>query len=437
MYTKTWNDVLKTVQIQEVSSKGDNSGPFGPPAVYTNNFSLTLPNTKSGSSVPGWRKLIEAGQFAASPYSCSLSRVQNAQSSLGVSTEYTNPGVSQTKESFKGFFRAPALPSLPTFPVEVDNKALSRILGKIRDQVEHVNVLPALGELRSTVRQFGAPAEAILSLSNRYINKLELAARGLGGSTSFRKIEWHRIVASSYLEYVFGLAPLMEDVKKIAEALARWDAEKNDELPRPTSSIFKANVKQKTSTNSTVWGGWLSPAANIGCYDMYTTVTEFGARYSCRLNHTLQADFGSNERLMQLLGFNNPLNFIPTIHEVLPWSWLLDYLLNVQEIIEAGVTDTSYVEWIIRQNKTRIQHSWIGKPEFRALAAGWAPTRPSMISNHLGKWRIDRTAYTRSLPTSLGLPIPVLGYPNSVKKLANATAALFARRARADSMWII
>lgn len=435
-YTKTWKDSVKTDTLQTIESKGDNGGLFGPPVNYPTSAVDVLDNTKSGSSVPGWKELIAKGEFAASPYSCDLSRLDYLRSSLGVSTEYTNPGVSQTKETFKGTYRRPSRPSVPAFPVEVSNKALVRILEKIRSQVEHVNVLPALAELRQTVSQFGAPASAILSLTNRHINKLELAARGLGGSTSFRKIAWHRIVASSYLEYAFGIAPLIEDTRLIAEALARWKAEYEGELPRPTSDIFHSNVKQKSSTMTTSALSWMSPCANLGVVDMYKTTTEHGCRYSARLLHSLQADYGSNDRLLQLLGFDNPLNFVPTIWEVIPWSWLIDYFLNVQQIIEAGVTNTSYVSWIVKSTKTKVIYSYIGKPEFRALVAGWAPARPSMISNHLGQWQVTRTVYNRSLPTSLGLPIPVLSYPNSVKKLANASAALFARRANANSMWI-
>lgn len=436
MYTKTWNHLQTSKGVQTISSKADNNGPWTSVTAYPSNYSVTLPQTKTGQSVPNWRQLIAEGKLAASPYSCSFSRVEKLEPG-SAAIEYRNPGVSRTKEEFSGFFRQPALPSIPNIPDAVGNKALERILGKIRWQVQHANVGPALGELRSTVRSFGTPASAILSLTNRHINRLELAARHLGGAVNFRRIQWHRIVASSYLEYAFFLRPLLKDTEDIAESLARWKAEKEGDLPRPTSDFLQASYSTSSATQYVGPVSYMSPCANLSYKEMYTNNVDYGVRYQVKLKHSLQAEFGSNDRLLQLVGLKNPLNFIPTIWEVLPWSWLVDYFLNVQKIIEAGVTDTSNVEWIVKSQRTKVTQDCTVIPGKRDLAGGWAPTSWVDQGKHLGSWRIVRTALNRSLPASLGLPIPVVSYPNNIDKLANMVAALFARRSHANSLWVM
>jgi hypothetical protein len=42
----------------------------------------------------------------------------------------------------------------------------------------------------------------------------------------------------------------------------------------------------------------------------------------------------------------SPEEFVPTVWELLPWSFLVDYFTNIGDILEAGATDTSTVAWI-------------------------------------------------------------------------------------------
>lgn len=53
----------------------------------------------------------------------------------------------------------------------------------------------------------------------------------------------------------------------------------------------------------------------------------------------------------------NLLNFVPTVYELLPWSFLVDYFVNVNEVISSTFTDTSNLKWssktIIRKATSR------------------------------------------------------------------------------------
>jgi hypothetical protein len=392
--------------------------------------------SKSGTKVPEWRKVIAQGGNANSAYQLLAYRIKSIDSSTAA-VGYTNPGVSEVLEEFNGVASAPVFPTVLPFPVEVHNKALSRILGKIRSEYEHTNVLPALGEMKSTISQFGTPMAAVLSLCNRHLNKLKLLERGLKGSTVFKRVQWHRIVAATYLEFSFGLAPLIEDTKSVAEALARWNAEKEGDLPRPTNDLITASARADTS--SLAFGDTVFPfpgSPNLGFKLHLTQTNQYSIKYTVKLKRSLQAQFGSNERLKQLLGFENPLNFIPTIWEVLPWSWLADYFLNIQQIIEAGVTVTSNVDWIVKSQRTRCTMEGILLAYKPALVANQFPVNWILQAPHLGRYSTEATSFDRSLPVSLGIPVLNLSYPTGVRQFANATAALFARRSQSHPLWL-
>jgi len=422
-YTRTWYD--QTGDYGRVVKGRTKSGD-----PYNNITPLrsSLVQTRTGESVPDWREKIARGEFAASPYSTSRQQLL-LQPAYMVAGQDIDKSWWNTTE-FQGFNSFPVPNwSVPDFPTSVANKALANILSKVRHEYEHVNLVPDIAEIGQTVRMFGAPASAILSLTDRHVNRLELAARGLHGSTVFKRIAWGRIVAASYLEYAFGLKPLIRATAEVAEALARWKGEADGDLPRPVNQRLRSGSKSNEAsdsytTSSVEWSG------TIGFKTQLIKKIEYGVKYDVTLNHSVQADYGSNERLLQLLGFN-PTTFIPTLWEVLPWSWLVDYFLNVQQIIEAGLTVTSNVERIMRMQKISELYTITEKAYLAAARTSWvfAPSAP-------GSGQFRRTTFTRTLPASLGVPTLEVSYPNSITKLANATAALFARRAHANALWL-
>lgn len=426
-YTRDWTENAPW----EYTTARNIPGPYA----ETVKGNAVFSSARSGEKVDGWREKIAKGDLAASPYSLNATRIDYMESGSAQMT-YTHSYWGKTYETFSGVYRSPVSPTQVPIPVDVSNKALARILRKVRNEYEHTSVLPALAELRSTVRQFGAPASAILSLSNRHLNKLALAARGLSGSVAFKKVAWHRIVASTYLEYAFFLKPLLGDVREAAEALARWNAEAEGELPRPTSVYLRASADSETHSQTIPNSGWVGGfATNIGFKDVYQEVHRFGVRYWVKLSNSLQADFGSNDRLLQLLGFD-PAQFAPTVWEVIPWSWLFDYFLNVQEVLEAGVTRTSNIEWIVRTERVNSTRTYEGVASKRDLVGGSYPSTWTSSKPFLGRWRTTRTLLNRTLPASLGIPSLTVSYPDTVTKIANTAAALFARRSQSHPLWL-
>jgi hypothetical protein len=52
----------------------------------------------------------------------------------------------------------------------------------------------------------------------------------------------------------------------------------------------------------------------------------------------------------ELLGFSLS-DFVPTIWELVPWSFLIDYFTNIGDVLEAWTTCTSDVAWVNRTSR--------------------------------------------------------------------------------------
>lgn len=413
----------------------------GSPSEIVRYFSISLPHTRSGEKVKDWKEKVKANQQAGSPYSLDatfLSKWEEGSMSYQATNVKSTPTENNVmyRERFTGNMSSPV--SIPshnaTSLVKADSIALSKTYKKIQSELQSMNSPAVLAEFVDVLRQFGSPFRSIVDLTNRRLNRLELERRGLKGSTTFKKKKWASIVADTYLEYSFGLAPLISDTKNAAEALARLHAEK-DGLLRPRRKI----VSRGLDVANTIYTPTISrppDCAYIWVKSEVSKTTECRVQYVCGLESTLRADLGSNDRLLQLLGFNHA-NWVPAIWEAVPWSFLIDYFTNVQQILEASVTNTSDVKWIVKTVTYRteydqffpydaVQNRLQNKADFRSGGAG----------GHAGRCNQVRLTLTRSLPATLGVPSLYFELPSSVKQLANMAALLVARKPSSSALWL-
>jgi len=282
------------------------------------------------------------------------------------------------------------------------------------------------------VRQFGAPAAALVDLANKRLNRLELERRGLKGSIVFKKAQWHRIVASTWLEFAFGLAPLISDTRKVAEALAHF----NNDASLHQKSKVSARAEEEIVSPTTIQT--LVPFSSM--FKIRSTIrdsTTTRCQYVVGLRLTRTADFGSNQRLLDLLGVNQA-NLLGAAWEALPWSWLADYFSNVGAILEACATSTASVSWICKTQSvrhTREQQQSVDVAETLNLLLNNSRKIVSPPSGGVS-YRAIRTVLSRTSPASLGVPALYFEYPTQIGQLANMVAVLFARREKSSALWL-
>lgn len=405
----------------------------------------TSTGSRSGQSVPGFREIIRAGGNASSPYTLENSKLLYQESgnasAFGRGPIPVNPGGARgyLSEQFTGFvpYESTDITHLSVTAGKAEAIALTQIYRKIESEQSHLAGASTLAEGVDVLRQFGKPFNALVDLTNRRLNRLALESRGLKGTIAFRRVKWAQIVASTYLEYAFGLAPLIEDTRKTAEAYARWQLEAEKGLSQLRS---KAVGRGESETASSTVTNMRAGSSNTLEFAVHTrTVTKEKVQYVCGLKATPIADLGSNDRLIQLLGFE-PRKWVPAIWEVVPWSFLIDYCTNVQNILEAASANVSGVTWISRtvtkQTTREVEATFKKAFAYQQLSGYNAAWDQNVTGTHGGRYKRVRTTMARTVPAALGVPPLVVDFNLNTKQLTNIFALLVSRKPSSSAMWL-
>lgn len=218
-----------------------------------------------------------------------------------------------------------------------DNLALSKFVKNAINKRRTMMSGVFLGELRQTIQLVRNPARAIRSGLDDYVSALRKKRPQLRRtSPSQRRRTATSIVSDTWLEWSFGMAPLFSDARSAAEALA-----KSRILPEKAKAVFvKAEGKSTTGpSNWTSLGDHTASAASVRTFastETYHSVKYYG-KVKVYHPNSLQNQLG-------LL----PEDFVPTVWELVPWSFLVDYFTNVGNIIQAACFLRSSMAWIAR-----------------------------------------------------------------------------------------
>ncbi len=403
-------------------------------------FSVTrlLQGSRTGERMPDWREKLRNGTDATTPFQSDRYRFQETKGGTCdiVCAIPGNPGAGTQKHGFTGWGFPPSevLAHLTQSQATAEAEALRIAYKKVNSEISHLAGASSLAEFADVLKQFGHPFQAIVDLTNRRLNRLQLEARGLRGSVVFRKKKWHEIVASTWLEYAFGLAPLISDTKKAAEALARLQFEKTGDF-HPRSKVV-ARGSSKTAIHNVQFGS----AGNTWITGRNTTKTETERRvqYVIGLSASVTADYGSNDRLIELLGFR-PQDWIPAAWEVVPWSWLADYFTNVGDILAATATSTGGITWVSKTvtdvtTRTSVMPVDITATKSTCQSQGW-PLQ-TISGNFLGSSVTVRTTVNRLVNQTLSVPPLVFQLPDRFGQFANMAAVLLARKPQSSALWL-
>lgn len=301
--------------------------------------------SRTGVKLDRWRERLKAGLSATTPMSAwdtvvvPLSPLRVAfTGSFLVPPGYPPDYVTETLDCSIGAIATTDNPTWSSPSVaSADAQALTRAHAKLREQRNSYSGVTFLGELSSTIRQLRSPYRSLVTIISSYLTTLNNRKRGLRGSNHSRRIALTKVAADTWLETSFGLLPLISDVKGIAETIARFE---HDNVRDRGVAVGYARDAVTASTPQS-YGSYLRFTKNV------TRTREVSVRYIMGLDASREAAFGSARRLAELSGFH-PADFIPQIYNVLPWSWLVDYVTNLGDVIESSVSVQSNLLWCNR-----------------------------------------------------------------------------------------
>lgn len=185
-----------------------------------------------------------------------------------------------------------------------------------------------------------------------------------------RSVGWHKSfnwrshtllksVSDNWLNYVFGWVPLINDITDLADNSLKLEKRlrqlyrDNGKAVRRSGPVGGAVTDTNVVNSYSSGGGYTFPAVTEGAFDpkdqhkAYTSTTTTQFKFSGRFRYYLQfskkhlgfLEVGSREdyQLSRIL-FGGEIS-PQTLYEIMPWSWLIDWVAPLGDLIGNVVND--------------------------------------------------------------------------------------------------
>lgn len=378
-----------------------------------------------GDNLPNWRQLVASGLNATTSLS-GLHYVYQHKPGYWALYTYYNPGVvpglnqPPPGESARcdGLY-SPSIGWTFTDPGTYSETAALN-LAKIRfsQKVTEVNTRfqggVFLGELAETLHMIRKPAHALRKSVNTYFATLKKRERGLRRVLGRRplKASKRKLLAETWLEWAYGWRPLLSDARQAAEALASL----NDS--RAPHKRVTARYEQLSAPEVGTLLESIGSAIWKQSYHREERVLVI-IRGSVRVEPSSRQLFSST-----LWGFD-PVQWVPTAWELIPYSFLVDYFTNVGDVLACWAASRSAIEWTnyttVKENKYVLDGGQFVQPTPNAGTNQFVQGR--VPGGFYLRRKVDRYTTLGSLIPSFSFEIPGLG-----TKWINLAALLGTRR---------
>jgi len=397
-------------------------------SVPPTNFGVQdISTVRSGSKGVNWRRAIRDGNQAGTNFSQDSFVVRAKQDGFAIlhTTDFEYEGQSSgPNHSFEQVTGMPVVSGgytpyshLSTNLSEIDSASLTLLYKKIRKETSNMNGLQFFGELREAIRMIKRPATALRDGLLNYDRLLRKRKKAIDPRIPLaKKLDiWKDVVAGTWLEASFGWKPLISDSQDIAQTIAKV-VSKDDVHTR-----VRAYVEGELGTNSFSGTNSYNNSSNIGVTTFGFEQTVGGVLYIVGMQ-VLPASgpFASVDRIRNLFGLTLE-NFVPTLYELTPWSFLLDYFTNVGDLINSAFTNTANIRWQIRTSRFQTTRTQVSQPFVTQTF------NPPFLNFKDFKGRdsatqIVKSSVEREVLTHLELPNIEFRLPGSSYKWANIAA---------------
>lgn len=281
----------------------------------------------SGYKNPTWREDIKNGRDATTPYSVNVLD-RDLPVLLGqVVTWTSNNPARWTQLDFDGtkHFAYTFIGSEDASTVTtVHNRLIQKFLEAADSARSSFELGQDIGELRETIESLIHPMKSLRELTLGYIDRAKRIARRYRGPSASRAL------ADAWLEYRFGWRPLASDVADAYVVSKRW------QYPDSIRMHVAAGAPYAQTNGS------YSQAVPPGSFKITFRST---GRYSEKLTFSIRTgQVGGYRPLAQELQLDLP-HFLPTVWDLIPYSWLVDYFTNVGTYIHALSFRYQDVNW--------------------------------------------------------------------------------------------
>jgi hypothetical protein len=231
----------------------------------------------------------------------------------------------------------------PVFPTNfppgatADSRALSDAFRKVRSTQISMSGMTFLGELREAIHMIKRPASSLRKGISTYVMNARKRTRGI----SPKKVSG--VLSGLWLEAQFGWKPLMHDIEDGMKAYSKCVFDN----PKIRVKGVGGESTQTDTFGPSIQGPWNWHVFDVKTFTRYET----GVEYTVGLKSTRAGGADVARQWSKRFGFTAE-EFIPTIWELIPWSFFVDYFSNVGDVLSAATTDTSSVIWVSKMTKS-------------------------------------------------------------------------------------
>jgi len=281
------------------------------------------------------------------------------------------------------YWPSPSLPDAAT-SVAGHNQAVSRLYSQLNNMVSSVKSGEDWGEWKQTMRALKSPMKSVRDLltGNHY--------KSLQDLKRYRTpVKLADAMAATHLEYAFGWKPLADTVAKAVVGLQNREV---FAFYHPFFARSKVAFAPSTSELQVAIGAYLSTKTVVTRTSEYSETYQGVWGEECKL---------PEKSISGVLGLW-PRDFLPTVWNLIPYSFLVDYFVNVGDIVSSLAVPWGGVKWcnytIRTTNKSTADITYILDP------GAAAQNIRGVVNQTPGQIKCTVTTFNRSPTTTLPVP---------------------------------
>lgn len=294
-----------------------------------------------GGGVPKWRTLIAEGRNASTKLEARESKVDTSSATMhyGIQLKGHGPEFGYRDLTVRGQYMDPPVADInavdaTTFTEKADNQAIARFYAKLASVESAFKGMVFTGEIRETLHAIKHPAQSLRRGIGFYLDQLKRAGRKIP------KRHRPRFVRDTWLEYMFGWRPLINDVHDAINALY---------ASRVVKPIFQMVKTGGGAGQDPIVYRHVDRSAAYGFFVSYDVVIQA----SCNIRYQgVYRSTGAGVAKPSMSSFGlSAWEFVPTLWELIPYSFLVDYFTNVGGIIASWSYRSLGTDWVAKNVK--------------------------------------------------------------------------------------
>jgi hypothetical protein len=370
-----------------------------------------------GEGQANWRQLIANGDNATTGLTGTRWDFKASPASLKHSIQHKSfpaPFGSREVELEGGLIYL----GLPPFFNEMaetsaNNQALTRYYSAANSLVTKFQGFVFAGELREALNLIRHPAHALRRGIGDYLTTVKRRGRSI---PKRKRTTW---VRKTWLEYAFGWRPLIADIDNAITAFYSSD------LIRPTFEMVhgRGYDEKRTVTD-------LSDSLDVGAGHIVSWGKNEFESVSCHYYGIYQHS-GNGVPNSHVYGFK-PQDFIPSLWELIPYSFLVDYFTNIGDIISSWSYRSIGTKWTSKTIRrtgsiTAINTKYYCSPTISPNTY-FISTQGVPGSSYIEKTNVERFASVTPTLPSLELEVPGMSSTKWLNLLGLSTQLESTRR---------